>query len=503
MWPEGSGADVRLPSIFGSRMVLQRGRDVPVWGWAEPGERVTVTIGSMSSAATAGGDGTWRVMLAPMEAGGPYDITVHAHNTITLENVMVGEVWVCSGQSNMEMRVQHVMNAPEELADAWHPDIRLFQMTNDLSPEPCEDCEGRWEVCRPSTVGVFSAAAYLFGRKLHEELGVPVGLIHASWGGTTVETWMSPGAADYSPEYRALSDRWMQTLADNPDEIVSFYHRCRDWEEDVHHAEYAGRSFPDTFGEPPERPVKLVRCPQMPSWVYNAMIAPITTYAMRGAIWYQGESNAGRAYEYRSLFPALIADWRRVLEQGDFPFIYVQLANFGKPKAEPSQSAWAELREAQLMTLSVPNTAMAVAIDLGAADNIHPLNKQDVGIRLALGALDAAYGRDIVASGPLYRGMNIDDGSVRLRFTSIGGGLIAHGGNQLSGFTVAGEDRVFVKADARIDGDEIVVLSPSIQHPVAVRYGWTDNPDCSLYNREGLPASPFRTDVWPGITSGR
>lgn len=503
VWPDISTADVRMPSIFGSRMVLQRDRDVPVWGWADPGEEVAVSIAGQSAVATAGTDGRWRVVLAPMCAGGPFNLTVRAHNTITLENIMIGEVWVCSGQSNMEMRVQHVMNAPDELADAYHPGIRLFQMTNDIAPEPRDDCEGRWEVCRPSTVGVFSAAAYFFGRKLHEELDVPIGLIHASWGGTTVEAWMSPEAAGYSPEFSALVDHWASTVADNPDDIVSFYHRCRDWEEDVHHAEYAGKRFPDTFGEPPARHLNLVRCPQMPSWVYNAMIAPIATYAIRGAIWYQGESNAGRAYEYRRLFPALIADWRRIWEQGDFPFVFVQLANFGKPKTEPAESAWAELREAQLMTLSVPKTAMAVAIDLGAADNIHPLNKQDVGKRLALGALDVAYGRDIVSSGPLYSGMSAGNGSVRLRFTNIGGGLVAQDGDPLAGFTIAGEDRIFVNADARIEGDEVVVRSASVPHPVAVRYGWADNPECTLYNREELPASPFRTDDWPGVTADR
>lgn len=503
VWAVEGAAEIRMPAVFASNMVLQRGIDVPVWGWETPGEEVTVNFNGQSVQAVADTDGKWDITFASMNAGGPYDMTITGNDTIVLGNVMVGEVWVCSGQSNMEMRVRHIRNAKEEVGSAYHPNIRLFQMKNSLDPEPQEDCVGTWEVCRPSTVGGFSAAGYFFGRKLHEELDVPIGLIHASWGGTTIETWMSPGAVNRSEDYRQLLERWESTLAENPDEIIEFYHKCEKWEEDIHHAIYGGKPFPDTFGEPPARDIKLIRCPHMPSWVNNAMIAPLVPYAIRGAIWYQGESNSGRAYQYRSLFPDMIEDWRAHWGQGDFPFIYVQLANFKNREDRPSESAWAELREAQLLTLAVPNTAMAVAIDVGEADDVHPRNKQDVGLRLALGALGTVYGKDIVSSGPLYDSMSVEGSRIRLRFTDTGSGMMAKENGSLSGFAIASADKKFVWADAKIDGEEIVVWSGQAENPIAVRYGWANNPDCNLYNKEGLPASPFRTDDWDGVTKGK
>ena len=503
VWALEAAADIRMPSLFASNMVLQRDIEVPVWGWETPGGEVAVTFNGQSVRAVADADGKWDMTFAPMDAGGPFDMTISGNDEVVLRNVMVGEVWICSGQSNMEMRVRHIRNAKEEVGSAYHPNIRLFQMKNSLDPEPRDDCVGTWDVCRPSTVGGFTAAGYFFGRKLHEEFDVPIGLIHASWGGTTIETWMSPGAVKHSEDYRQLFERWESTLMDNPDEIIEFYHKCEKWEEDIHHAIYGGKPFPDTFGEPPARDIKLIRCPHMPSWVHNAMIAPLVPYAIRGAIWYQGESNSGRAYQYRTLFPDMIRDWRQSWGQGDFPFIYVQLANFRKRDDQPSESAWAELREAQLMTLSVPNTAMAVAIDVGEADDVHPRNKQAVGLRLALGALGIVYGKDIVYSGPLYDSMSVEGSRIRLRFTHFGSGLTTKGDSYLRGFAIAGEDKKFVWADAEIDGDEIIVTSGQVDRPIAVRYGWANNPDCNLYNREGLPASPFRTDDWDGLTMGK
>ena len=497
-----STADVRLPSVIGSNMVLQTGMAVPLWGWASPGETVTVSFREHEYTVKAGRDGSWSVRVETMEPGGPFELSVRGKNTMRLSNVLVGEVWVCSGQSNMEMRVRHVDDADNEVAGALHRTIRLFQITNDLSPEPRRDCEGRWEICRPSTVGDFSAVGYFFGMMLMQELDVPVGLINASWGGTTVESWISEDAKQGCAEFRDLLDHWAPVLAAKPPEVLAFYRQMAEWEEDVHYVEYVGKPLLAPYGEVPRSPVKLAIVPQMPMWVRNAMLEPIIPFGIRGVIWYQGESNAGRAVQYRSLFPAMIEDWRRLWGQGDFPFLFVQLANFGKELPEPGDSAWAELREAQLMTLAVPNTAMSVTIDIGEGNNIHPRNKQEVGRRLALGALNTVYGREVVHSGPIYAGMEKQGDEIRLCFHVTGSGLAVKGGGPLRGFAIAGSDRKFVWAEARIEDGKVVVWNSNVPDPVSVRYGWADNPSCNLYNREYLPASPFRTDDWPGITAG-
>jgi len=316
---------------------------------------------------------------------------------------------------------------------------------------------------------------------------------------------MSMEAITSNPDFRYILYRWDEVLREKSPEIMDYYRRMGEWHEDLYHMTYADRYGDKPIippGHPPQAPVRLSWVPQIPTWLHNAMIRPVIPFAIRGVIWYQGESNSGRAYQYRSLFPALINDWRRLWGQGNFPFVYVQIANFRKTSPEPAESAWAELREAQLMTLSLPNTAMAVAIDIGEADDIHPKNKQEVGRRLALGALNIAYHKDIVHSGPIYESMTVEEGRIRLRFTQTGSGLTARTGESLRGFDIAGEDKRFVRARAVIMGDEVVVCSDEVSNPVAVRYAWANNPDCNLYNREGLPASPFRTDDWPGITAG-
>jgi sialate O-acetylesterase len=496
-------ADVRLPSVIGSNMVLQRDTPVPLWGWASPGERVTVETGSFHKSVTAGRDSTWSATLDPMSAGGPIEIVIRGGNTLRLTNVMIGEVWVSSGQSNMEMRLCHVQNAPMEVAEALHRDIRLFQTTNDLSPDPQRDCEGRWEVCRPSTAYLFSAAAYFFGRELARTLGVPVGLINSSWGGTTAETWMRTGALASNPALKPILDYWDPILRTKSPELLAYHRITREWEEDVHFVLYAGKPILPQYAEPPKLPVPVSFAPSVPAWVYNAMIAPIVPFAIRGVIWYQGESNSGRAYQYRKLFPAIIRDWRNAWGRGDFPFLFVQLPNFGGSASEPGESIWAELREAQLMTLSLPNTGMAVAVDIGDSVNIHPRNKQEVGRRLALAALGVAYGKSIEYSGPIYRSMAARDGRIHLNFDHIGSGLSTSDGGSPKGFAVAGTDGVYRWADASIDGNEVVVWSQSVPAPLTVRYGWADNPVCTLMNREGLPASPFRTDNRPDITVGK
>jgi len=494
-------ADVRLPALISDNMVLQRDMKVHVWGWADPEEEIIVTIEEQKLTAKAGSDGKWMVNLEPMTAGGPFELVIEGNNTIKLSNVLIGEVWICSGQSNMEWMVKHSDNADIEIADAGHPKIRLFSIRNNVSPEPLEDCEAMWKVCRPSTVGSFSGTGYFFGREIMKELDVAVGLINTSWGGTSAEVWISTETLTSNPDLKGIVDRWKPVLSEKTPEIIDYYRKMGDWHEDVYHIVYAKKPF--TPQKPPEAPVKLTWVPTVPTWVYNAMIAPLVPYAIRGAIWYQGESNSGRAYQYRKLLPALIEDWRRVWGQGDFPFLFVQLANYMKADAQPQQSAWAELREAQLMTLTLPNTAMAVTIDIGDPENIHPGNKQDVGRRLALGALKVAYNKGIVHSGPLYDSMTVKDGKIRLRFTQTGSGLVVKNGESPEGFAIAGEDKKFVWADAVIEGDEVVVWNDEVTEPVAVRYAWANNPVCNLYNREGLPASPFRTDNWQGITADK
>jgi len=454
MRPLSARAEVRLPHLLGDEMVLQRERPIPIWGTADPGETVAVEFAGRRATTNADAKGAWRVTLEPLPAGGPYEMTVRGKNTRTLRDILIGEVWVCSGQSNMQWPVEWSANAQEEIANAHYPRIRLFTVPPTIASEPLSDVGGAWVACSPQTIPSFSAVAYFFGRALHRELGVPVGLINASWGGTTAEAWTSH-----------------PTLAANPDfaPILARVHADDD--------------------------------PNKPSVLFNGMIHPLLPFAIRGAIWYQGESNVGRAYQYRSLFPALIRDWRAAWGEGDFPFLFVQLANFGDPQTKPGDSDWAELREAQMRALSLPNTAMASAIDLGDALDIHPKNKQDVGERLALCALATAFGREIEYSGPLYTGMSVEGNAIRLRFDHVAHGLIAKGSETLEGFAVAGADRRWVWANARIEGDTVVVSSPEVPHPVAVRYGWHHNPRGNLYNSVGLPTSPFRTDEWEGVTA--
>jgi len=496
-----AGAEVKLPTLFSSNMVLQQGKKAAVWGTADPGEQVTVTLGDQKATGTADSEGRWKVELGALKAGGPWEMTVAAQNTITLHNVAVGEVWVCSGQSNMEMAVGSsarawggVLNADQEAAAGNYPLIRHFTVKKAVAGQPQKDVEGQWVVASPETVPEFSAVGYFFGRELHKALGVPVGLIDSSWGGTPAEAWTSTPALEAVPELKPLLDDWSQKVAAYPRALEQFQQELNPWEQAAEKAEGEGKPAPPAPKMPPD--------PRSNSWraagLFNGMIAPLTPYAIAGAIWYQGESNADRANQYRKLFPTMIQDWRHAWGEGDFPFLFVQLANFIQGGVK---TAWAELREAQSMTLSLPKTGMAVTIDIGDPYNIHPKNKQEVGRRLALAGEALAYGRKVVYSGPLYESMSVEGPSVRLRFKHVGGGLVAKGG-PLKGFEIAGEDRKFVAAEAKISGDTVVVRSVGgrVPHPAAVRYAWADNPECSLYNKAGLPASPFRTDDWPGVT---
>jgi sialate O-acetylesterase len=493
-------AGIRLPSVIGDNMVLQQGGQVPIWGWADPCGKITITASWGGKwEATADANGNWMVKIKPGKPGGPYEMTISDGNAITLKNILVGEVWVCSGQSNMEWPLNQAANGKQEANEANYPQIRLFTVGRKVSYEPMKNCKGQWKVCDSQTAGSFSAVGYFFGRDLYKQLNVPIGLIHTSWGGTPAESWMSKEYLEADADFRPILRHFDETVANYPELLKKYQAAKKQNEETAARMKAEGKPVPPM----PEiyEPIGKGHA-YSPTGLYNGMILPIVPYGIRGAIWYQGESNAWRAYQYRKLFPAMIKNWRETWQQGDFPFLFVQLANWKEVKPEPVESDWAELREAQLMTLSTPNTGMAVIIDIGDANEIHPKNKQDVGKRLALWALARTYGKDVVYSGPIYRLMEVQGNKAILHFEDVGGGLVAKG-ELLKGFSIAGADKKFVWADAKIEGDTVVVSSDKVSEPVAVRYGWADNPICNLYNKAGLPATPFRTDIWPGITTGR
>jgi sialate O-acetylesterase len=494
-----SSANIRLPAIISDNMVLQAGGRVSLWGWADPNEEINVGVSWRKVDVTIQADdtGKWIFQMTAPETGGPYGMTFKGKNTLAVKNILAGEVWVCSGQSNMEMAVKSAANAEQEIAGANDPQIRLFTVEKKVAEKPQDDCKGRWVACSPETVGNFSAAGYFFGRELRKELKQPIGLIHTSWGGTAAEAWTSPAALQENPGLEPILTRYKEALAVFPQAKAKYKEDVAKWQEAVKQAKADGQQPPRAPGAPmgPDNP-------NSPSGLYNAMIAPLIPYTIRGAIWYQGESNAGRAYQYRDLFPTMIKSWWNAWGQEEgFPFLFVQLANYMAVKEEPGDSSWAELREAQLMTLELPNTGMAVITDIGDAEDIHPKNKQDVGKRLALWALANTYSKDVVYSGPIYKSMEKRGNKVLLSFNHVGGGLVAKGGEPLKGFAIAGADHKFFWADAKIEGDRVVVSSEKVVEPVAVRYAWADNPVCNLYNKAGLPASPFRTDTWPGVTA--
>jgi sialate O-acetylesterase len=478
-------ADVTLPALLADHMVIQRGLPVHVWGKGAEGESVSVTFRQNTRSTTADSVGQWSVYLPPGEAGGPYELVIKGNNQITLKDVMMGDVWVASGQSNMEFPVKETVNAQAEMAGADHAAIRLFHVKNKVAHYPLGEVVAEpLALCTPDIVKDFSAVAYFFGRHLNEKLHAPVGLIETSWGGTPAEAWTSLHGLSADASLMPVFVSWAKM---NDGEAVHQLRRDKElseWHRAVDRAKTEGKQPPGFPWEP------NMDNSWMPAGLYNAMIAPLTRFAIRGAIWYQGESNASRerAPLYAHLFATMIQDWRSAWGQGDFPFLFVQLANF---KTGPD-AKWPELRDAQRQTLALANTGMAVTVDIGTTDDIHPKNKQDVGMRLALAARAITYGEKIEYSGPLFRQATPEGNSMRLWFDHIGGGLTAKGGS-LQGFEIAGADRNFVRAEAVIDGATIMVSSPSVSRPVSVRYGWSDDPRCNLYNAEGLPASPFRS----------
>ena len=492
-------AAVRLPALIGDNMVLQAEAKTNVWGWADPAEKVAVTFADKKADTTAGPDGKWSVRLADLKSGTAGELTIAGTNTIALKNVVVGEVWVASGQSNMEFSVAGAMNKDAEIAAATFPAIRMFTVQKAAKAEPQEDCIGKWEVCTPEVVPHFSAVGYFFARHLHETLKQPVGVIHSSWGGTPAEHWTPTPVMEADPDFKPSVDNWAKVRAAYPEAKAKWDAAMEEWKTAAEKAKAEGMPEPKRPGGPPRGGDAFGG----PGCLYNGMIAPVVPYTIQGAIWYQGESNASAARLYRKLFPTMILSWRRAWMQGglagsempDFPFIFVQLANFMARHDVPKESNWAALREAQTMTLEMPHTGMAVAIDVGDATDIHPKNKQEVGRRLALNAEATVYYHDQEFSGPLFGGAQAEEGKIRLSFRNAEG-MKAKDGGPLKGFALAGEDRVFHWAEAEIQGDHIVVTSKDVPAPVAVRYAWADNPECNLINAAGLPASPFRSDDW-------
>ena len=457
-------SEVRLPALFSDNMVLQRGMKVPVWGWADEGEEVSVSFQGQTAKAKAR-NGKWMVKLSRLKTGDPAALVVEGKNKIELKNVVVGEVWVCSGQSNMEWPLNRAYEPAAEISKSANPMLRLFMVQKAKAETPANDVKGRWSESQPESVPNFSAVAYFFGRDLQKALNVPVGLIGTYWGGSPAEAWMSEEVLSSNPEYkRDVLDSYAAALK-------------------------AAETAPK---------------PQRPAWrpgeLYNGMIAPLIPYAIKGAIWYQGESNAGRAEQYRRLFPDMIRNWRRDWDN-EFPFFVVQLAPFKEIKSQPGESDWAELREAQLFATQVlPKVGMAVITDVGEEKDIHPSRKEPVGARLALAARGIAYGERIEYSGPVYKSMKVKKDKAIVSFDHTDGGLIARDG-ELKGFAICGPDHKFVSATAQIEGNKVVVSHPSVTEPVAVRYGWADFPVVNLWNKAGLPATPFRTDDFPMITA--
>jgi sialate O-acetylesterase len=504
-------ADVRLPSVFSSHMVLQRGLAAPVWGWGDPGEKVTVAFGGQKQTATVDEQGRWSLKLDPLDASSEgRTLEVTGNNKLAFENVLVGDVWICSGQSNMEWTVNATINATEEIASADFPAIRLFNVPgHPTAPLPQDNCGGNWQVCNPQTAPGFSAVGFYFGRHLHQETKTPIGLIGTNWGGTRIEPWTPPVGFRSVPELAALSeqvDRFDPSVAAGKATWTKYLASMEDWLAQTRQSLAAGR-----------QPTPAPATPGFndggqPTAIYNAMVAPLAPYGIRGAIWYQGESNGNEGVEYFHKMQALINGWRSVWNQGeDSPlyFYFVQLANWQQPSDNPAgDDGWTRVRDAQTQSLSIPHTGMAVAIDIGQANDIHPRNKQDVGKRLALWALRDVYQQDVVVSGPLYRESKVDGDKIRISFDHADSGLIvgrkeglapteADSAGKLARFAVAGKDKVWQWADAVIEGKTVVVSSDKVPNPVAVRYAWSKNPaGANLYNKEGLPAVPFRTDEW-------
>lgn len=539
----GLRADVKMPTIFGDHMVLQQEAKLPVWGWADPGEKVTVTLAAQSASAVADAQGNWRVDLPPVSAGtAPTTLKIAGKNVVQFQDVLVGDVWLCTGGANMQVGLLNDQNGKTEAAQADQPQIRLFAVPlhPNMTPQKdilrgtkWDDLTARWQICTPATVvrdgewGGFSALAYYYGKQIHQVTGHPVGLIGTYWSGTAAQAWTSlealqkyPVLAHFVTSYQNKAAALAQPDAKYKDLVEEYHAAQAQWKLEVAGPYRAAMaqwelraSEARSIGqEPPKKPEPLQPEPAHPEWMptvlFNAMIAPLVPFAIKGAICYQGEANEWDAAEYGTLFPAMITDWRERWGQGDFPFLFVQLAKYRQPAVKASEGAFPWVRESQARALSLPNTGMAVALDLGSPKEIVPKDKSDVAARLVLVAKHVAYGQTLVYSGPMFDSMRGEGEQIRINFKETGGGLTTGtppwtwDGNpvppptELTGFALAGVDKKWFWARAVIHGDSIIVTSDQVPAPVAVRYGWADNPPANLYNKEMLPAVPFRTDDW-------
>lgn len=488
-------ADVTLAPLFRDGAVLQRDKPVPVWGKGDPGETVQIRFGAQSLTATTGPDGRWSVTLAPLRASAtPSELRVVGRNSLRVSDILVGEVWLCSGQSNMNFTVNGARNAAAEIAAARNPLIRYFGTANVGAETPQDTTEGAWKTASPENVGVFSAVAYFFARDLQPRLGVPVGIVKGTPGGSAVEAWMSAATLAADPAAAAIEDRWKKTVAAYPKVKSNYEGALAQWERAAAAARAAGEKFTSPRPKAPQPPGDRNR----PSGLYNSNIHPFIPYAIRGFLWYQGEGNASRPADYRVSFPAMIRQWRNDFRQGDLPFFFVQLANY-EPPNEPTGRQWAFQREAQSAALALPHTGMAVTIDIGDPKDIHPTNKQEVGRRLALLARTRVYGEKVPGECPRAVAFEREGAAFRVRFSSADGLTLRK--EAPVEVELAGADRVFHRATATIEGSAIAVSSPAVPDPVAVRYAWRNNPPAALFSATDLPVAPFRSDAWSAAPS--
>lgn len=472
-------------------MVLQRDQENPVWGEATAGSNISVTFGGHTLQTKADDDGKWILKLKPMRGSShALNMTIRSESdSITFSNIVIGEVWVCSGQSNMQWSVSQVYDSDLESMSANYPNIRIISVPQVGTQENQDDFDGQWDICTPDTVGQFSAVGYLFGRQLHQTLGVPIGLVDNAWGGSSAEAWVARSVLEADDRFEAVITEWKKTEA-----TFDFDKSMAIWKEKASAAKEAGKPAP-------RAPRNVLAGQHRPGNLWAGVLNPIIGYGIRGTIWYQGESNAGRAYQYDDLFGLMISEWREAWGQGDFPFYWVQLADFRDEVAAPGDSDWAELREAQSNTLALPNTGQAVIYDVGEGRDIHPRDKQTVAKRLARIALARDYEVNIPYLSPSFKEMTIEGNKAILTFQDVGTTLYTFDVQEARGFVVAGEDKAWHPATGTLVGkDQIIVSSDAVANPVAVRYAWATNPVANLMSREGLPVVPFRTDDWPQIT---
>ncbi len=495
-FPFSVRADVRLASLFQDHAVVQCDQALPVWGTADPGEAVRVEFRGQAASTTTGSDGKWMVRLKPMAGSAePAILRVTGRNQLTISDLLTGAVWLASGQSNMEFRVEQGDNAKTEIASAQHPMIRQFDVPNLVASSPQTNTAGHWEICSPATVAKFSAVAYYFARDWQQATGMPVGIINSTWGGTPIESWMSAQTLDSNPNFQSALARWQKTLAEYPEKKTEYDGALKQWEKEDATALGSAGKAQTVFRKAHPKP-RAPRGPGhhwTPAGLYNGMVAPLVPYALAGAIWYQAESNADYPAEYTALFDAMIRQWRHEWCR-DFPFYFVQIANFDGTATDRAPGEWAWLRDAQARALALPNTGMAVTIDIGTPGNIHPKNKQDVGRRLALIGRHELLGEKIEFSGPIVLSVVREGAKLRVNFSHATG--LTAGDERPRAFEIAGADHKFYPAQAEIEGESVVVSTPGIPEPAAVRYAWTNAPDAHLKNAAGLPATPFRSDDW-------